>query len=272
MTVLQCVAVCCSVLQCLPCLILCHDSFVHVPWLINFCRCSQNGSLWWTLLATKVVCVAVCCSVLQCVAVCRSLLQCGVVEWKPLVDSGNKGSLCCGMLQCVAGRCSMLQCVAAEWKPLMDSAGNKSSLCHSVLRYVAVCCSVLQWNGSPWWTLLATKVVCVAVCCSLLQSVAVCCSLLQSVAVYRSVSWQQMKKLSKNRYPLHFQRKTTTKLTSKNLYHWVRLRCNLIALRNSQKIARHYIHHINNYRADFLRICTSGCHDAATTDLVLYPS
>ena len=160
-TCYDCVAVCCSVLQCvavldpltcLPCLILCHDSFVHVPSLIHFCRCSQNGSLWWTLLAKKVVCVAVCCSVLQCVAVCCSVLQC-----------------------------------------------------------VAVCCSVLQ---------------CIAVCCSVLQCVAVCCSVLQCTAVYRSVSWQQMKKLSKNSYPI---------FNVKQLQSWL------------------------------LRICTIGCDYAATS-------
>jgi len=56
MFVLQCVAVCCSVLQCVDCHNF-HHVFTGVPDL----------------------CVAVCCSVLQCVAVCCSVLQCVAV-------------------------------------------------------------------------------------------------------------------------------------------------------------------------------------------------
>jgi len=92
---LQCVAVCCSVLPC----------------------------------------VAVCCRVLQCVAVCCStytyllqaldllgahLLQlrhrhllhiCNV--WKQFLDAiGRLITVCCSVLQCVAVCCSVLQCVA----------------------------------------------------------------------------------------------------------------------------------------------------------------
>ena len=50
---MQCVAVCCSVLQC--------DAIVYDAF---------SGVL------TFEKCVAVCCSVLQCVAVCCSVLQC----------------------------------------------------------------------------------------------------------------------------------------------------------------------------------------------------
>jgi len=66
-TVLQCVAVCCSVLECggvccsvLQCVAVC-------------CSVSLRKTLytpWKTLYNT------VCCSVLQCVAVCCSVLQC----------------------------------------------------------------------------------------------------------------------------------------------------------------------------------------------------
>jgi len=48
-SVLKCVAVCCSVLQCVP------------------------------VCCSMLQCVAVCCSVLQCVAVCCSVLQCVAV-------------------------------------------------------------------------------------------------------------------------------------------------------------------------------------------------
>jgi len=66
--VLQCVAVCCSVLWCVA---VSHDMT--------------------TTLQRKAVApsVAVCCSVLQCVAVCCSVLQCVAVR--------------CSVLQCVAG-------------------------------------------------------------------------------------------------------------------------------------------------------------------------
>jgi len=87
---LQCVAVCYSVVQ-----------FVAV-WLI----CST-----WRGGRHLLQCVAVCCSVLQCVLqygvyaaheeeldMCCSVLQCVVV--------------CCSVLQCVAVCCSVLQCVA----------------------------------------------------------------------------------------------------------------------------------------------------------------
>jgi len=75
---MQCLAVCCSVLQCL------------VSWV----------GLWHLLLiaithiqadVTVLQCVAVCCSVLQRVAACCSVLQCAAV--------------CFNMLQCVAVSC-----------------------------------------------------------------------------------------------------------------------------------------------------------------------
>ena len=55
--VLQCVAVCCSVLHCIV------ECFVE-------CTAGHDGVLQ---------CVAVCCGVLHCVAVCCSVLQCVVV-------------------------------------------------------------------------------------------------------------------------------------------------------------------------------------------------
>jgi len=70
--VLQCVAVCCSVLQ-------------------RFDMC-----------LFKVMCVAVRCSVLQCVAVCCSVS----VEGKIAASVGS-GVECCSVLQCVAVCCSV---------------------------------------------------------------------------------------------------------------------------------------------------------------------
>ena len=65
---LQCVAVCCRVLQ----------SAMTVE--VEFCNHGFDGA-------------TVCCSVLQCVAVCCSVLQCVVV--------------CCHALQCAAAGCSI---------------------------------------------------------------------------------------------------------------------------------------------------------------------
>ena len=60
---LQCVAVCCSVLQ-RKCVLEPH---------------TMKGSLDISSIPCVLHCVAVCCSVLQCVAVCCSVLQCAVV-------------------------------------------------------------------------------------------------------------------------------------------------------------------------------------------------
>jgi len=80
--VLQCFAVCCSVLQCV--------SNMNKSHMNEFGRVGVNK---WT---SVVQCVVVCCSVLQCVAVCHSVLQCGAV--------------CSSMMQCVAMSCNVLQC------------------------------------------------------------------------------------------------------------------------------------------------------------------
>jgi len=80
--VLQCVAVCCSVLT--------------ATISIKFSRESPIFVLQ---------CVAVCCSVLQCVAVCCSVLQC--------VDCHNVNQVVTGIPDLyVAVCCSVLQCVA----------------------------------------------------------------------------------------------------------------------------------------------------------------
>jgi len=74
--VLQCVAVCCSVL-------LSRYNKRH-------CACACLA-----LRHIRYACCVVCCSVLQCVAVCCSVLQCVAV--------------CCSVLQCVAVCCIMMQ-------------------------------------------------------------------------------------------------------------------------------------------------------------------
>ena len=92
---MRCIAVCCSVLQCVaPCVAVC-------------CSVLQ------TLLQCVAHCVAVCCIVLshellqevsmQYVAVCCSVLQCVVVL--------QCVAVCCSVLHCVAVCCTVLHCV-----------------------------------------------------------------------------------------------------------------------------------------------------------------
>jgi len=96
-SVLQCVAVRCSVLQC----------------AVVCCSVLQ--------------CVAVRCSVLQCVAVCCSVLQCVTVvqicSRGPSV-SHTANHVMHSVLQCVAVCCSVLQCVAVccNWWGYVDTA------------------------------------------------------------------------------------------------------------------------------------------------------
>ena len=97
--VLQCAAVCCSVLQrVLQCVAVCVNSLDP---------CTKSTT---------------CCSVLQCVAVCCSVLQCALTHWTHARRVPHV-AVCCSVLQCVAVCCSVLQCAA---------------VCCSVLQCVAV--------------------------------------------------------------------------------------------------------------------------------------
>jgi len=95
-SVLQCVAVCCSVLL----------------YLLR------------SLVGTRSIvfqCVAVCCSVLQCIAMCCS--TCSGVK-------STKDRMCCSMLQYIVVCCSVLQCVAvccSVLQYLLRSQCNKRS-------------------------------------------------------------------------------------------------------------------------------------------------
>jgi len=66
--VLQCVAVCCSVLQCVG------AQKRAIVW-------RENMPSFFGVCCSVLQCVAVCCSVLQCVAVCCSVLKCVAVCW-----------------------------------------------------------------------------------------------------------------------------------------------------------------------------------------------
>ena len=82
------VAVCCSVLQCVA------------VW------CSVEACCNDTPVQQVCECAAVCYSVLQCVTVCCSVMQCwGVWQW-------HLRSACVRVLQCVTVHCSVRQCIA----------------------------------------------------------------------------------------------------------------------------------------------------------------
>jgi len=159
---LQYVAVCCNVLQCVAehcsmlqsvCVAACSVFMVFLRLPIKgpratFCFCSAlqsvvgRGSVWHS--------VAQCCNMLQC-----NMLQCCAASCVLLV------------LQCVAG-CrrlrSILQCVAQCCSSIARTRGVISQTCTCRSRGVA--------NAVP------SALQCVAVCCSVLQCVEVCCSVL----------------------------------------------------------------------------------------------
>jgi len=105
-SVLQCVAVCCSVLQRVT------DGGVR---LCHMCA--------RTLLHCSVLqCVAVCCSVLQFVAVCCSVLQRVTDGGVRVCHMCARTLLHCSVLQCVAVCYSVLQCVAVCCSQMTEHA------------------------------------------------------------------------------------------------------------------------------------------------------
>jgi len=82
--VLQCVAVCCSVLQCVAVSVGTLITPQNASHQTSHVRCVCVCDVLWCVLQCIAVCcrvqgVTVCCSVLQCVAVCCSVLQCVAV-------------------------------------------------------------------------------------------------------------------------------------------------------------------------------------------------
>jgi len=123
---LVCVAVCCSVLQCVA---VCAE---NVLWNVE---ALSNSSL------APLQVFSVRCSALQCVAVCCWVTCCGILRRFPILFR---------CLVCVAVCCSVLQCVAMCAENVL---WNVEALSHSNLapfqvfsayQCVAVCCSVLQ--------------------------------------------------------------------------------------------------------------------------------
>jgi len=175
--VLQCVAVCCSVLQCVA---------EHTP--------STN---YWA--QPLYVCRSVCCSVLQCVAVCcrthsiDKLLSAALlcVSQYVLQCVAVCCSVCYNVLQCAAGCCRVLQCVAVYCILLQDTLHRQTSAAHKCDLYdyaamcVAVCCSVLQCVAEHTPSTNSEAQPRKKTCMIMLQCV---CSVLQFAAV-RSGVW-----------------------------------------------------------------------------------
>ena len=111
----KCVAVCCTIFLAVCCSVL-QNIFLETSFpneLEPYCLSKKNVQFifvkqtMYCNTRNKLFMVpsfldspheTVCCSVLQCVALCCSVVQCGAV--------------CCSMLQCVAVCCSVLQYVA----------------------------------------------------------------------------------------------------------------------------------------------------------------
>ena len=120
---LQCVAVCCSVLQCVAAndnvgrsrnikSDICapdvytdgrHNTHMNESYL-EYGKISVDKRGFEFVFVQ----IAVCCRVLQCVAVCCSVLQCAAV-WCSVMQCV---AVCCSVLQCVAVYCGVVQCVA----------------------------------------------------------------------------------------------------------------------------------------------------------------
>jgi len=109
---LQCVAVCCSVLQ----------------GVAGCCRV-----LLRIIVYAHIYAYAVRCSELQCIAMCCSVLQCVVPRERVCIYiyicmSLQHAAVCCSVLQCIAVRCGVWQCglysvcvsygVASAWKSM----------------------------------------------------------------------------------------------------------------------------------------------------------
>jgi len=141
-SVLQCVAVCCSVLQWksrTKCAVCCSV----LQWKSQT-KCAVCCSVLLFVPVRHIyihirVCVAVC--VLQCVAVCYSVLQCVAVCCSetyiyPYIHAHIHTLV---HIEKMSRECSKIS-------DEMRSVLQRVAVCCSVLQCVAVCCSVLQWH------------------------------------------------------------------------------------------------------------------------------
>jgi len=137
---LQCVAVCCSMLQCVV------TWLVRVDWCVTLCYSMLHGDalccIAFQCIATWPVqvdgCAAVCCA-------CCRVLHCAAVLYcyqTILIRVDECVALCCMCVACalqyVAVRCSALQCVAVRRSVLLP---DKSELMDVLLTMLSSYCS-----------------------------------------------------------------------------------------------------------------------------------
>jgi len=132
-SVLQYVAVCCSVLQCVA-------AYVAQGGVATAAGSMRAASIEFCACCSVLQCVTVCCSVLQCVAcvavccMCCSVLQCAVAHRRPNIELERLQFICerqviawCSVLQYVAMCCHVLQCVEAYRHPGRSDIGCRPS-------------------------------------------------------------------------------------------------------------------------------------------------
>ena len=191
---MQHVAMCCSVVQCK------HVS-THEPMGMRLqCVAVCCSLLQFVAVCCSVLqCVAVCCSVLQCIAVCCSVLQCVLQCVAVCCSVLQRVAVCCSVLQRVVACCSVSQRVAVCCKPrhantlgnfayFLYTIGQESdrfsmcvAACCSGSQRVAACCVAINATPSlleipPISGTLLCKTMTRSTC--VLQRVAVCFSML----------------------------------------------------------------------------------------------
>jgi len=215
--VLQCVAVCCSVLRTTEC-----QLHLSVAIFTAATECRGLNTLQHTSTHCNTLFLAaceetlhrlperVCCSVWKCVAVCQDR----DIQLLPVFSVCQKEcvAVCGSVLQCIAVGCSVLQCLWYIWihhcadgstasesrdrdiELLSAFSGCKSgcgAVCCRVLQCVAVRCSAVQCGARCYGVLqrcgsvsgLRYLAFTVRVCCRVLQYVAVCCSACKFVKI-----------------------------------------------------------------------------------------
>jgi len=189
---IQCVAVCCSVLQCVAYVAVCCSVLQRVAVYCSFDECNASAAAASSSSFNIInISDTMCCSVLQCIAVCCSMLQYVAALRLPTLST-LLIHVCVGVYGCDV-RLYLCVCVCV----CTASTAAASSLCCSVLQYVAVRCIFDVCNESTAAasflssdsinipdTVRCGMLQCVAVCCSVLQCIVVRCSVLQYVAVH----------------------------------------------------------------------------------------
>ena len=120
---LQCVAVCCSVLQCVAHInqenLKSRSQVSYLRVTSHMCNTNRSYTARIEIGESKVCCsvlqcVAVCCSVLQCVHICATQSTLTQHISTPIILTYEDREIQ-SVLQCVAVCCSVFQCVAVSY-------------------------------------------------------------------------------------------------------------------------------------------------------------